>query len=317
MDLLSRLLSLMPVSGALDVRCHYGEPWRHAYPASGEREIPYHILLRGSAMIENGDQPPLRMRAGDIVLFPNGAAHVLYNGSREAAVAPTKSREQGLTIMSNDAHGEAPTMLCGRFLLPAVPQQLWRGNLPGLMLVSCLDNDCPDLGASAAVAGSRLARLIQLMQEEAAEHGPGSEALMNHLSGALFGLTLRHASAGATPPRGLLALAGNQRLQPAFSAMFDAPGKPWSQPQLAQICAMSRSTFARHFAEATGRSATDFLVEIRMALAGRKLAQTSRPVAEIGEQVGYQSDAAFQRAFKKQVGMTPAQWRAQSKAPHG
>ena len=89
-------------------------------------------------------------------------------------------------------------MLCGRFLMPAVPQQLLRGNLPGLMLVSCLDSSCPDRSAAEAVAGSRLARLIQLMQEEAAEHGPGSEAMMNHLSGALFGLTLRYASAGAT-----------------------------------------------------------------------------------------------------------------------
>jgi AraC family transcriptional activator of mtrCDE len=313
MDLLSRLLSLTPVNGALDVRCHYGEPWRHAYRAAGEREIPYHILLSGTAMVENGDQPPLQMQAGDIVLFPSGAAHVLFNGNTKHAVAPVKSREHGLTIMSNGAQGDPPTMLCGRFLLPPASQGLLRSHLPGTMLVRCIDGRSPHASEAEAVAGSRLSRLIQLMMEEAIEHGPGSEAMMNHLSGALFGLTLRFASAAAAPPRGLLALAGNARLQPAFDAMFEQPGEPWSQPQLAEKCLMSRATFARHFSDATGRSATDFLLEVRMAVASRKLIETSLSVAEIGEQVGYQSDAAFQRVFKKQLGLTPAQWRAQSR----
>jgi AraC family transcriptional activator of mtrCDE len=95
--------------------------------------------------------------------------------------------------------------------------------------------------------------------------------------------------------------------------MFDEAGKPWTLPKLAELCHMSRATFARHFDEAIGRSASDVLTEIRMALAGRKLAQTRLSVAEIGEAVGYQSEAAFQRVFKRQVGMTPAQWRARSK----
>ena len=94
--------------------------------------------------------------------------------------------------------------------------------------------------------------------------------------------------------------------------MFDEPEKPWTLPQLAELCHMSRATFARHFEEAISRSASDVLTEIRMALAGRKLAQTAMSVAEIGEAVGYRSEAAFQRVFKRQVGMTPAKWRAHS-----
>jgi AraC family transcriptional activator of mtrCDE len=75
---------------------------------------------------------------------------------------------------------------------------------------------------------------------------------------------------------------------------------------------MSRATFARHFDEAIGRSPSEVLTEIRMAIAGRKLVQTKMSVAEIGEAVGYQSEAAFQRIFKRQVGITPAKWRAES-----
>ena len=325
MDLLSRLLVLMPVAGRLDIRCHFGAPWRLDNPAADAREIPYHVLLRGEAVIEDEHGAPLRMRAGDIVLFPAGAPHVLHDGSGGTPAGASSRVVNGLTIETNHGAGADVDILCGRFLLPAVPERLLRDHLPGRLLVHSIAhtgdhkaNDSDGMGHQApqddAVASSRLARLIQLMREEALEQGPASETLVNHLSGALFALTLRFASHADEPPRGLLALAQRPRLQPALSAMFDEPGKPWTLPELAALCHMSRATFARHFDEAIGRSASDVLTEIRIALAGRKLAQTSLAIAEIGEAVGYQSDAAFQRVFKRQVGMTPAQWRAVAKA---
>jgi AraC family transcriptional activator of mtrCDE len=310
MDLLSRLLGLIPVAGRLDVRCHFGAPWRIEHPAADAREIPYHVLLRGEALLEDEHGAPLRMRAGDIALFPAGASHMLHDGSGTAPAASSMRVVDGLTIETNQGDGAGVDILCGRFILPAVPERLLRDHLPGRLVVHSVN----DVNDAHAVATSRLARLIQLMREEALEQGPASETLVNHLSGALFALTLRFASDTAEAPRGLLALAQRPRLQPAISAMFDEPGKPWSLPELAALCHMSRATFARHFDEAIGRSASDVLTDIRMALAGRKLAQTGLGIAEIGEAVGYQSDAAFQRVFKKQVGMTPAQWRAMAKA---
>jgi AraC family transcriptional activator of mtrCDE len=123
-------------------------------------------------------------------------------------------------------------------------------------------------------------------------------------------LTLRFASEAAHPPHGLLALAGRPRLQAAVSAMFESPGKPWTLDQFAALCNMSRATFVRQFQEAIGRSATDVLTEVRMTIAGRMLLESTTPVGDIGETVGYQSEAAFQRVFKKQIGVTPARWRA-------
>lgn len=319
MDLLSRLLALMPVAGQLDVRCHFGAPWRIDHPSADAREIPYHVLLRGEAVIEDQHGAPLRMRAGDIALFPAGTPHVLHDGNGGTPATAEARVVNGLKIETNQGTGASVDILCGRFLLPAVPERLLRDHLPGRLLVHSVAHvesraTMPGEPTDDAIATSRLARLIQLMREEALEQGPASETLVNHLSGALFALTLRFASDTAEPPRGLLALAQRPRLQPALSAMFDEPGKPWSLPELAALCHMSRATFARHFDEAIGRSASDVLTEIRMALAGRKLAQTSLAIAEIGEAVGYQSDAAFQRVFKRQVGMTPAQWRALAKA---
>lgn len=341
MDLLSRLLALMPVAGRLDVRCHFGAPWRLDEPAADTREIRYHVLLSGEAVLEDQHGEPVRMSAGDIVLFPAGSPHVLHDGTSDAGEPSAGHLSEGpqgpggLKIATNDGSGAGVDILCGRFLLPAVPERLLRDHLPGRLLVHSVPRARPNgttangngngttkastnahngTGSETDIASSRLARLIQLMREEALEQGPASETLVNHLSGALFALTLRFASDADAPPRGLLALAQRPRLQPALSAMFEEPGKPWTLPELAELCHMSRATFARHFEEAIGRSASDVLTEIRMALAGRKLAQTSMGIAEIGETVGYQSEAAFQRVFKRQVGMTPAHWRALAKA---
>jgi AraC family transcriptional activator of mtrCDE len=316
MDLLSRLLALMPVTGKLDIRCHFGAPWRIDHPSTGGQEIQYHVLLRGSAVIEGGDGPALAMNAGDIVLFPSGAAHVLRDLSGKSPVGTETEYKAGLQIITSQSDGEPADILCGRFLMPAVPQQLLRDHLPGRLLVRSALATSDDMSSDdIAAKQSRLARLIELMREEALDQKPGSEAMLNHLSGALFGLTLRFASEDGNPPRGLLALAQRPRLQPALSAMFDQPEFPWTLPQLAALCNMSRATFTRHFDEAIGRSASDLLTEIRMALAGRMLVQSTKPIAQIGEEVGYRSDAAFQRAFKKHVLLTPAQWRAQSQRP--
>ena len=302
MDLLSRLLAMMPVTGRLDVRCHFGAPWRIDEPGAQAREIRYHVLLSGRAIVEDAHGAPVALHGGDIVLFPSGSAHVLHDGSGTAPAAVDSHMANGVTVATNAGAGASADVLCGRFLLPAVPQHLLRDNLPARLVVHS--------AREGSAAPERLVRLIALLRDEAYEAAPGSESLVNHLSGALFALTLRYASAGDAPPRGLLALAQRPRLQPAIDAMFEAPGKPWTLPELAQLCHMSRATFARHFDEAIGRSAAEVLTDIRMTLAGRMLAQGNQSVAEIGEFVGYQSDAAFQRGFKRHVGMTPAQWRS-------
>lgn len=313
MDILSSLLFLMPVSGALDTRCHFSPPWRLDYAPTGPCEIPYHVLLRGTAQVDDGENPVLSMEAGDILLIPSGVPHVLYEGSGSPSTAGKMHRERGLKIRTNSKDPKPVNMLCGRFILPSSPRQMIKESLPQQLIIRGVK--VPEELAHLTeehVASSRLARLITLMHEEAIEHGPGSESMMNHMSGALFGMTLRLASESAEPPIGLLRLARRPRLQPAFTAMFENYSRTWTMAELADLCLMSRATFARQFAEAAGRSANDLLVEIRMANASKQLAETSDSIAKIAQDSGYQSDAAFQRAFKKHMEMTPARWRIQS-----
>jgi AraC family transcriptional regulator, activator of mtrCDE len=314
MDLLSRVLSLIPVSGRLDVRCHFGAPWAISQSNAAVREIPYHMLLSGQAVLEQEGGVFEKLIAGDIIVFPAGGAHRIHDGSGEVAMPPTERRNASLVVAENDSSGVRADILCGRFLVGAVPDRLLRDHLPGRLVVRSAYHDGTD--SAAPFASSRLSRLIELMRDEAVDEGPGSETLMNHLSAALFALTLRFASQGPQPPHGLLALAGRPRLQPAVSAMFESPGQPWTLDQFAALCNMSRATFVRQFQDAIGRSATDVLTEVRMTIAGRTLLQSGLSVAEIGEMVGYQSDAAFQRIFKRLIGVTPARYRASGGSLH-
>jgi AraC family transcriptional regulator, activator of mtrCDE len=110
-------------------------------------------------------------------------------------------------------------------------------------------------------------------------------------------------------------LAGHPRLAPAVAALFNEPARAWSLPDLARLCNMSRATLARQFQEKLGRSASDLLTDIRMTLAANELKKSSLSTGAVAEAVGYQSEAAFQRAFKGYMGITPAQWRKVQEQP--
>ena len=307
MDWLSRLLEMMPVRGHLDLRCFYGAPWRIAQARMAEGEIPYHVVLGGSAVLEDAaGGPPLRLDAGDILLLTDGGAHILHDGSG-APAAPARERAAlNLTISENAGTGDRLDMLCGRFVLTARHDRLLRDYLPRRLIVRAAGKAS---SAAPQSSGAQLASLMALMRTESSIESLGGHAMLNAFSAALFALTLRHASQSDEAPAGLLALAGHPRLAPALAAMFREPARSWTLPALARLCNMSRATFARHFQEKLGRSASDLLTDIRMTLAANELKKPRASTAAVATAAGYQSEAAFQRAFKQRMRMTPAQWR--------
>jgi AraC family transcriptional activator of mtrCDE len=306
-DWLSRLLEMIPVKGTLDYRCFLGAPWRIDFPASEFGEIPYHVILGGSAVLEDPEGSPTRkLIAGDILLFPHGSAHALHDGS-DAAPAPARQRSTLTAVFhENDGIGDRLDMMCGRFILSAAHEPLVQSYLPRRLVLHA-----PENSAGAATPGTRaqVMGLVSLMRTESATENLGGLAMLNALSTALFAISLRLASEVAESADGLLALAANPRLSPALTALFNEPARPWTLPELAQRCNMSRATFIRHFQERLGRSASELLTDIRMTVAANSLKAADMSTGAVAELAGYQSEAAFQRAFKHQMGITPAQWR--------
>ena len=303
MDWLSRIFEMMPVRGRLDLRCSYGAPWRIDQGPGAANEIPYHAVLAGSAILDDptGGRP-LQLKAGDILLLPGNPRHVIHDGSDAAPLAARNRPTQNFTISENLGSDERLDLLCGHFAITPPHDRLLRSYLPPRLVVHA--------GAQAGEdTAAQLAGLVAMMRSEAADDHLGGRAMLNALSTAMFALVLRLASESDAAPRGLLALAGHPRLAPAVAALFNDPARAWSLPELARLCNMSRATLARQFQEKLGRSPSDLLADIRMTLAANELRRSSLSTGAVAEMVGYQSEAAFQRAFKSHMGVTPAQWR--------
>jgi AraC family transcriptional activator of mtrCDE len=311
-DWLSDLLKMITVTGRLEVRCTYGAPWRVAWPQAAPHEIPYHVVLRGRALIEDPETGVTKeLVDGDIVLLPSGSAHVLHDGSGDAPRQTRRRRSfAGWTLSENDGQGERLDMLCGRFFIGPPHDRLIRDYLPTNLVVRAMDGQGEEGIESAS---NHLASLLRLMRTESAGDRPGGQAIFNALTSALFTLTLRAASESEQAPAGLLALTGHPRLAPAISAMFADPARPWNLPELAALCSMSRATFMRHFQETLGRSAIELLTDIRMSLAANELKKPAMTTEAVAELVGYQSVSAFRRVFTDKMGMTPGQWRRQGR----
>jgi AraC family transcriptional activator of mtrCDE len=304
MDWLSNLLDIMRVRGRLEVRCLYGAPWRVNYAPSSAGEMPFHVIVAGTAILEDG-KTRYPLHAGDIVILSHGDAHFLHDGSGRDPLAVRKRDASHVVVSENPGAGERLDMLCGRFIVDPQHERLVRRYLPAVLIAR---GAAPPLPAPTATA-AKVRGLVGLMRDESAADALGGMAMLNGLSSALFALALRLASESEAPPAGLLSLVGYPRLAPALMAMFDRPSHPWTAPALAARCNMSRATLLRHFQEKIGRSPSDLLTDIRMALAADALRASTASTEAIAERVGYQSVAAFRRAFKDHMGATPAEWR--------
>ena len=304
MDWLSRLFEMMPVRGRLDLRCSYGAPWRIDQGPGEANEIPYHAVVSGSALLEDpAGGKPLQLNTGDILLLPGNPRHVMHDRSGAQPKRARNRQELNLVISENTGRGERLDLLCGHFTIAPPHDRLLRNYLPPRLIVHAGSHD-----GQKETAG-QLAGLVALMRSESTDDHLGGGAMLNALSTAMFTLVLRFASESENAPRGLLALAGHPRLAPAVAALFNEPARAWSLPELARLSNMSRATLARQFQEKLGRSASDLLTDIRMTLAANELKNSSLSTGAVAETAGYQSEAAFQRAFKRYTGITPAQWR--------
>src|SRR5260221_750589 len=163
-DWLSRLLDLVPVRGHLDLRCLYGAPWRIDQDRAAAGEIPYHVVLGGSAVLEDAaGGPPTRLLAGDILLLPDGSAHGLHDTSGAPAARVHERAMFNVTISENAGTGDRLDMLCGQFVFRPPHDRLLRDYLPRRVVVHAAA-DSPSTGRPGT--GAQLAGLVSLMRLE-------------------------------------------------------------------------------------------------------------------------------------------------------
>ncbi|MFM0054413.1 AraC family transcriptional regulator [Paraburkholderia phytofirmans] len=308
MDTLSRLIDLARPQATLDLRCLLSGAFDIDHDALEAGIAPFHLVLDGACVVETADGAQRELRAGDFMLFPRGAAHRVRDVQRSAATAPlTQSHDGMLPLRRNDGKdgddsARIPAdldLLCGRFVYSPGSSALLLNALPDPLHVSL---------SGMETLGS-LQTVIALMRSEAERRQAGALAIVTALSHALLAIALRVHGEQNASASGVLALLADARLGASVQAMLSAPERAWTIAELGDLAAMSRATYARHFNERAGMTVMDFLTQIRMTIACDLLRRTQRSAAEIGEAVGYQSEAAFGKAFQQSVGVPPGRYR--------
>ncbi|AIO42497.1 AraC family transcriptional regulator [Burkholderia sp. AU19243] len=309
MDALSQLLSLGRSHVELDVRCLLDGPFAMPHGGLPPGEAAFHLLLAGTCRLRTADGRTLRLTEGDFVLLPGGDAHDLFDANEGGTRRVMPLREAGtgggavLPVKSNrDASQSVDAsvdVLCGRFVYARGAGELLTRALPRVLHVGLRD----------ASGLASLQPLTNVLRAEASNAQPGARAIVNALGQALLAYALRAYGRDARVPAGWLALAADARLGPSVQAVLQAPARPWTVESLGAASAMSRATYARHFRDKAGMSVGAFVAQIRMMHACTLLQDTQRGQAEIGQAVGYQSEAAFGKAFRAVLGTTPGRWR--------
>ncbi|WP_417357402.1 AraC family transcriptional regulator [Gallaecimonas pentaromativorans] len=298
MDNLSHLVQLLAPQCSVDLHCRFAGQWQADHPQLVLGVIPYHLILRGSAVLEL-DGKRLTLSSGDIVLLPRASAHQLKSLTTQGQMAPLLTRQSGaLTALERQGDGPLLEMLCGEFKIGRHGALLFGQPPPWLHIATQQRDDCQELGA-----------LVRMMARESQANAPGGAAIVTELSAALFTLVLRALLAEQHTEPGWLKLMANSRIAGAISAVLAEPQAPWTLQTMAERCHLSRASFARHFAASYHLTPQQWLTQVRMTLAARLLLEQPHGIGLIAEQCGYLSQAAFSRAFKEVHGQPPGQYR--------
>lgn len=305
-SVLEHVLARVNVRGHLDERCELAAPWSLSREESADGAIPYHIVMRGSAILTRSSGASVELGAGDVLLLPAGEPHKIREEFVSMPMPGMVPSSRETTIVVDRRESSRSILLCGRFVIQREWCRLLKTLLPPVLLVK----------TQHAANHDRLRHLVAIMQEESREELCGSSSILRHLSAALFGLTLRAATDVQQPAVGLLALARHPRLSEAALRVLESPGEPWGIQDIADLSHMSRSSVIRAFYAVAGVSPAEFVLGVRIAASSQMLIDSRSSVASIAEAVGYASESAFQRAFKRKTGLTPAAWRGQSPHSH-
>jgi AraC-like DNA-binding protein len=310
MDPLSDLLRVVRLDGAFFYAVEAAAPWSaetvaarelspRIMPAS-EHLISYHILTEGRCYGALVGQEPVELVAGDVIVFPHGDAHVMSSapavhfGSDVKSAAPVP---YPFRFRRGGPGARTASFLCGFLGCDRRPFNPLLAALPHRMHMRGLSN-------------AWLGNFVRQVTEESRLGRSGAEGVLTRLAELMFIEMLRRYL-DELPPRqtGWLAGLRDEVVGRVLGLLHSRPGHPWTLADLAREVASSRSSVAKRFAELMGQPPMQYLTQWRMQIAANRLTGSGAKVATIGAEVGYDSEAAFSRAFKKATGLAPGAWR--------
>jgi AraC-like DNA-binding protein len=322
-DVLSEVLRAVRLTGALYFEVSAAHPWVTVTPSmkrigaammpSAEHVIPFHVMVFGHcwAMPRDRSVAPSKVESGDIVMFPFGESHVFTSDrtrweGRAADLsfyADAAASDEPFTLITIGGDGEKAKFVCGYLGCDASPFNPVLGALPKMLVVKGqVGND------------GLMHQLLRAALDEKASRKAGAETVLAKLSELMFVQAIRQHMDGL-PASSASWLSGlrDESVGKALQIIHAQPAADWSIASLAKESGLSRSVFAERFARFTGEAPMHYVGRWRMQLAAGLLA-AGASIGTAAQEVGYDSEAAFQRAFKKFVGTTPGEWRRRSKA---
>jgi AraC-like DNA-binding protein len=314
-DVLSDVLSAVRLTGAIYFDFELSSPWVAETPPSrdiagivmpgAQRVIEYHVMARGTCWGHAVGQPPRRLREGDMIVFPQGDAHVLSStpgmrGEPDLAKFVRGSTPLPLVYEVGGGGADRTRLVCGFLGLDERPYNPLLAALPQTIHLPAAD---PESGASW------LGTLLNMAVNESRTGRPGGENVRARVAELMFVEAVRRYLVSLPPSEsGWLAGLRDAVIGQALTAIHNDVRRAWTVEDLARAVGVSRSVFADRFTTMVGQPPMQYLALWRMQLASRLLLEGGH-VAAVAAEVGYESEAAFSRAFKKIVGAAPATWR--------
>ena len=313
-DVLSELLQAVRLTGSVFLHGRFSAPFGIISPARWDsrdemarlRHVSvFHLVAEGECQLETADGSTRTVKQGDLLLMPFTAAHRFWNGAPDSFhSAPDLVVEgpvRGVGVLNHGGSGPTTRVVCG-FLESAelMSAPLFR-SLPQLLIERTGDDPVSDL-----LAGTTAEILRQI--DVAA---PGTPMVLGRLMELLFVETLRrHAARLPGDAGGILAAMRDPIVARAIHQLHQDPARKWTTEALASEAGASRTVLADRFNQLVGKPPIEYLTGWRIQLAAERLKSGREPLARIAEAVGYESEAAFSRAFKREMGKSPGAWRA-------
>jgi AraC-like DNA-binding protein/mannose-6-phosphate isomerase-like protein (cupin superfamily) len=304
MDVLADVLNTLELKGWLSSRRELAAPWRYHFAAS--RDSMFHVLSYGGGYLQvEGEAEPIRVEDGDVLLFPTGHPHSLFDSPASPLtrlVHLDYNPQRGHQVVNGEGDEPKPLMLCGAFHFEYPHDFPLLHRLPALIHIP----------GTQGRADESFADLVRMIARESASQQPGAQVMLRRLTELLFIQVIRlwiHRQASA----GWVGALRDQPISTALSLIHQSPERRWKVEELAEAAALSRSAFSARFTELVGEPPMTYLTRWRMLRATRLLKNEVR-TETIADQLGYESEAAFRKAFKREIGIPPAQYRKQVSA---